>query len=90
MSKLNFKKQPTQEEIENFIDLIEYNRSQRNKNKELLMRQFECGNIIVENGVITLLPFEQFSGVDLVFLDKDEYKHTQNIIENLTGVLTIK
>jgi hypothetical protein len=90
MSKLNFKKQPTQEEIENFIDLIEYNRSQRNKDKDLLMKQFECGNVTVENGVITLLPFDQFCGVDFDFLDKAEYKHTQDIIKNLTGVPTTK
>lgn len=58
MSKLNFKNQPTQEEIQNFIDLIEYNRSQRNKEKEFLMHQFEIGNIIIEDNKIKVVSDE--------------------------------
>ena len=54
MSKLNFTPKPTSQEVEDFIDFIEYNRSQRNKDKDFLMTQFECGNIFMNNGAISV------------------------------------
>lgn len=80
MNKLNFKKQPTQEEIENFIDFIEYNRSQRNQDKEFLMKQFEQGNIILHD-----------SNIKITSLNMDELLEIKKVIDKVQNLaITLK
>lgn len=75
MNKLNFKKQPTQEEIENFIDFIEYNRSQRNQDKEFLMKQFEQGNIILYD-----------NNIKITSLNMDELLEIKKVIDKVQNL----
>ena len=44
------KKIQTQEEVDRFVELIDYNRSQRNQDKDFLMEQFMDGNISLKEG----------------------------------------
>ncbi len=77
MSKLHFTPKPTSQDVENFIDFIEFNRSQRNKNKEFLMSQFERGAIFLENDTIVIR--------DMVNPDKTESEHIQRIIHQVVN-----
>jgi hypothetical protein len=88
MSKLIFRNKPTQEEIQNFIDLIDYNRSQRNKEKDFLMKQFESGDVFVENNKLKVVPFKIFLSKDLNLSREDEFKYTNNIVESLSLATT--
>ena len=42
----------TQTEIDKFTDMIDYNRSQRNADKDFLMEQFELGNIGIKESEV--------------------------------------
>lgn len=92
MSKLTFKNQPTQQEVEDFIDFIEYNRSQRNKQKDFLMAQFYLGNIFLEHGTIKIRPMEQFDESNIIDKpDTTEWEYTKYVLEQVVGanMLTI-
>ena len=88
MSKLHFKVQPTQEEIQNFIDLIEYNRSQRNKEKEFLMHQFEIGNIIIEDNKIKVIS-DEISKIMVNFTSLIEEFELKKIVEKFNKTVLV-
>ncbi len=88
MSKLHFKAQPTQEEIQNFIDLIEYNRSQRNKEKEFLMHQFEIGNIIIEDNKIKVIS-DEISKIMVNFTSLIEEFELKKIVEKFNKTVLV-
>jgi len=88
MSKLHFKTQPTQEEIQNFIDLIEYNRSQRNKEKEFLMHQFEIGNIIIEDNKIKVIS-DEISKIMVNFTSLIEEFELKKIVEKFNKTVLV-
>jgi hypothetical protein len=88
MSKLNFKNQPTQEEVQNFIDLIEYNRSQRNKEKEFLMHQFEIGNIIIEDNRIKVIS-DEISNIMVNLTSLIEEFELKKIVEKFNNKILV-
>jgi len=58
--------EPTLEKVEEFVDLIQYNQSQRNFNRDFLMTQFRSGNIsfgTIKN--VLIITFEdELRGID--------------------------
>jgi hypothetical protein len=80
MSKLKFTPKPNRQEIENFIDFIEFNRSQRNANKEFLMNQFECGNIFLENNTIVVRHSDTLDKKELEYITKTISQVTKNSV----------
>jgi hypothetical protein len=70
------KKVQTQEEIDHFIELIEYNRSQRNQNKDFLMEKFMDGEIFLKEKAIGIANIDQPEGTKMATLLLEAVKTT--------------